>query len=219
MLRVQRRPALGVEAASGELRHRHRMKERTRRGRADLLRLLPREPREDAQRVHVRMLALARPHADGRETLEQLDVVEAFLHGVREVLELQVFIEVDEILALRMRHDRPRMRWRFRLRRRRDRSGAARFGTRPAVERGQHAGAAAILQLAVEGEDAVHASAGKHARRATGPARTARSACHSASACRPDGAGSQRAPNRRSSTACRREFPSCVAWAPGRRRP
>jgi len=55
--------------------------------------------RQDAQRIHVRMLALAGAHADGREALEQLDVVEAFLHRILEILELQVFVELDEILA------------------------------------------------------------------------------------------------------------------------
>ena len=56
--------------------------------------------------MHVGVLALARAHADSGVALQQLDVVEALLHGIEEVLELQVLIEVDEVLAARMRKDR-----------------------------------------------------------------------------------------------------------------
>ena len=84
----------------------NRMEERPRGGGAECLPTGWRaNPRQDAHCVHVRVLALRRPHADGGVALEQLDAVEAFLHRVDEVLELQVLVEVDEVLALRMLDD------------------------------------------------------------------------------------------------------------------
>ena len=50
------------------------------------------------------MLALAWPDANGGEALEQLDVVESLLHRIFEVLQLQVFIELDKIFALSLIH-------------------------------------------------------------------------------------------------------------------
>src|SRR5882724_13222962 len=55
------------------------------------------------------MLALARTHADSGIALEQLDVVEPLLHCVDEVLQLKIFVEVDEIFSLRMIENRIRM--------------------------------------------------------------------------------------------------------------
>ena len=53
------------------------------------------------------MAALARPHADRRETLEQLDIVIAFGDRVEDVGGLQILVEIDEILAVGMGEDRP----------------------------------------------------------------------------------------------------------------
>jgi hypothetical protein len=83
------------------------MVEGARGGGADLLGLLAGEAGQDAQPVHVGVLALAGAHAVGGEALEQLDVVEALLHGVAEILELQVFVEIDEVLAGRVIDDGP----------------------------------------------------------------------------------------------------------------
>jgi len=44
-------------------------------------------------------LALTRAHADGRVTLERLDVVEALGDGLVDVLDGDVFAEADEALA------------------------------------------------------------------------------------------------------------------------
>ena len=53
------------------------------------------------------MAALRGAHADGGEALDQLHVAVAVAGGVDDVTHLQVFVEVDEILAFRVREDRP----------------------------------------------------------------------------------------------------------------
>ena len=60
-------------------------------------------------RVEIGMFALRRTHAHGAEALQQLDTVKTFLRGVFEIFDLQIFVEVDEILALRMIDDSKRM--------------------------------------------------------------------------------------------------------------
>ncbi|MNZ40296.1 hypothetical protein D3C78_578090 [compost metagenome] len=54
-----------------------------------------------------RVAALRRAHADGGEALDQLHVAVAVAGGVDDVAHLQVLVEVDEILAVRVREDRP----------------------------------------------------------------------------------------------------------------
>src|SRR5882757_6959000 len=78
------------------------MEHRPCRGRSKTLDGLAPHARKDPQRVHVGVLALARPHADGREAFEQLAAVEAFLAGVLQVPQLEVFVEVHEFLAERV---------------------------------------------------------------------------------------------------------------------
>src|SRR5713101_5439915 len=98
------------------------MEHRPGRGWPELLDRLPPYFCEDPQRIHVGMLALARSHADSREALEQLTAVEAFLTGVLQIPQLEVFIEVDELLAAGMRENRVWMR--------RTLAGSNRFATR-----------------------------------------------------------------------------------------
>src|SRR5262245_8478495 len=102
-----------MEAAARQLPHRHRLMKRPRGRRARLVDRLAVEPGQDAHRVHVRKLALAGPHADGRVALEQLDVVVAFLVRVDEVGQVQVLVEIDEILLLGVIEDRIRVTWRW----------------------------------------------------------------------------------------------------------
>jgi hypothetical protein len=141
------------------MRQRHRVEEWPRGGGADLLRRLAGQAGEDAQRRHVRMLALARAHADGREALQQLDVVVALLHGVFEVLQLQVFVEIDEILAIRMGDDGPGVRRGFGFRRHVAASALAEAGMR----RGVAAGAPAIGHARLHAVGAIHPATGEHA--------------------------------------------------------
>ncbi|MNR54396.1 hypothetical protein D3C85_1745690 [compost metagenome] len=53
------------------------------------------------------MATLGRAHADRGETLDQLDVAVTDLGGVDDIAHLQVFIEVDEVLAFGMRKNGP----------------------------------------------------------------------------------------------------------------
>jgi len=59
---------------------------------------LPGQARQHPQAVHVRVLALARAHPEGRVALQQLDAVEALLRGVFQILQLQVLVEVTKFL-------------------------------------------------------------------------------------------------------------------------
>ena len=107
------------------------------------------------------MLALAGAHAVGGVALHQLDVVVALLRRVVKILELQVFVEVDKVLALRMGHDGPGV------------AGAAcRFGhlrhslwaRKAAMGCGQQAGTLAVQRLGRAVIHAVDAAAGKDPR-------------------------------------------------------
>ncbi len=86
------------------------MEHRSRRRGADRFDRLFTQLREEAHGVQIRMLALARAHAHRGIALQQLAAVESFLEGIGEVAELEVFVEVDELLALRMREHRIGMR-------------------------------------------------------------------------------------------------------------
>jgi len=44
------------------------------------------------------MLALARTHADRRIAFHQLGRIEALLHGIGQILHLNIFVESHEIL-------------------------------------------------------------------------------------------------------------------------
>ena len=55
------------------------------------------------------MLPLAGPHSKSGVALEQLDAVKTFLDGVLEILELQILIEIDKILASWMGKDGKRV--------------------------------------------------------------------------------------------------------------
>src|SRR6185503_5685315 len=105
---MQWRKPVGMKAATCQVRHRHRMEERARRGTADFSRRRVLQFRQDAYRIHVRELALARPHAHGGIALEQLDIVEALLRRISKILKLQVYIEINEVLSARMVENRIR---------------------------------------------------------------------------------------------------------------
>ena len=79
---------LGVEAAPGQMRYRHRMKEGPRSGGADLDRRFTGDARQHPQRRHIGMLALAGAHAVGGVALHELDVVVALLRRVIKIFEL-----------------------------------------------------------------------------------------------------------------------------------
>ncbi len=54
-----------------------------------------------------RVAALRRTHADRGVAFHQLDIAVADARGVDDVTYLQIFVEIDEILALGVREDRP----------------------------------------------------------------------------------------------------------------
>ncbi len=54
------------------------------------------------QRIHIGMFSLARPHANCGESLQQFNVVKAFLDSIREVLILQIFIKINKVFACGM---------------------------------------------------------------------------------------------------------------------
>ncbi len=60
--------------------------------------------------IHVRVLALRRSHAHRAVALQELARIEPLLSGILQVLDLQVFIEVDEILGRGMIDDGKGMR-------------------------------------------------------------------------------------------------------------
>ena len=61
---------------------------------------------------------LGRPHAHGGVALDQLHISIADLRGVDDIAHLQIFVEVDEVLAFGVRENRPwEIDWRFRLQR------------------------------------------------------------------------------------------------------
>ena len=73
-----------------------------RRGDADLVNRAAGGSGDQARRGKRRMAALARPHAHGREALDELDFVVAFGDRVEDVLDLQVLVEIDEVHAPRV---------------------------------------------------------------------------------------------------------------------
>ena len=156
---LQRRRAIRAEAAPGEHAHRHRVVERPRGGGSDGAARLATDLREDADGIHVGVLALGRPHADGGVALEQLDVVEALLRRVEEILELQILVEVDEVLPLRMINDRIGMARAPAVADRRLTGG--RGAAREPVER-RGSGLAPVLDLVRGRVDAVDPARGKH---------------------------------------------------------
>jgi hypothetical protein len=135
------------------------MVEGARGGGADLLGLLAGEAGQDAQPVHVGVLALAGAHAVGGEALEQLDVVEALLHGVAEILELQVFVEIDEVLAGRVIDDGPGVAGALHFGRQGFADGLAEAGRRGGVA----AGAGAVGHAPGQLMHAIDAATGEHA--------------------------------------------------------
>ena len=105
-----------LEGAARELSELLRHQRRAERRRADVLHGLAGCARHDANGVEVGVAALARPEAFGGIAFDQLNVVVAVLHGVDDVLGLQVFVEVDEVLAALGGKDRIGMRDRARER-------------------------------------------------------------------------------------------------------
>ena len=67
---------------------------------------LPVTRANDADGVEVGVAALAGPEAGGRVALDELNVVVAILDRVDDVLDCQVLVEVDEVLALAALEDR-----------------------------------------------------------------------------------------------------------------
>ena len=107
---MHRGPAHRIEAAAGQNTEAFAGKRRPRRRGADLRLGPPERARGEADRVGRRVPALRRPHAGGGIALDQLNVLEARGDAVLDVGDRQVFVEIDEVLALAMRIDRPWMR-------------------------------------------------------------------------------------------------------------
>src|SRR4051812_44141833 len=105
MLTVKRSLTMRMKAAARQMCEGHGMKHGARSRRADRRHGFVTQPREDAHRIQVRVLALARAHANRRIAFQQLTAVEAFLERVSEIDDLKVFVEIDELLAARMRED------------------------------------------------------------------------------------------------------------------
>jgi hypothetical protein len=111
------------------------------------------------------VLALARPHPQSGEAIDERDAVEPFLDGVLYVLELHVLVEVHERHALRVVVDRVGVAGR--------RSGVpgylrpGRFAL-PDVAGGQESGALAVAYLVLGPVDAVDAAGGEDPFREVG---------------------------------------------------
>src|SRR5207245_1829962 len=61
---------------------------------------------KNPKHVQVRVLPLRRTHAERGIALEQFEVVESFLNRVLDILELNVFVQIEEVLPFKMREDR-----------------------------------------------------------------------------------------------------------------
>src|SRR5262245_34937504 len=120
------------------------------------------DPAENAQRVPVGMLPLARPHADRGEALQQLAAVEALLTGIHEILYGEIFVEVDEFPATRMREDRMRV---IRALDERLSHTRGRLAAEAETGCGLITGRTPIGEPLIEPVHAVHLAAGIHPRR------------------------------------------------------
>src|SRR5579871_2536653 len=102
---MQRREAAGVKAPPGKVAQGDGMVERPGRRGSCLGHGTAPDPRQNADRVSVGGLALARPHAVGGVALHQLGAVEALLRRVDEVLVLDVLVQIHEALLGRVWED------------------------------------------------------------------------------------------------------------------
>ena len=106
---VQRRAPLQHLVMARKHAERLRADRRTRGGDADFGYRPVGRLGDDPCRRQRRMAALARPHADRGEALDQLDLAIAILDGVVQILDLQILVEIDEVAAFRIGHDRLHM--------------------------------------------------------------------------------------------------------------
>ena len=107
---MHRRAPLGLEDAAGHVPEFLRDEGRALRGDGRGRKIAAHHLRQNAHGGDRRMLALRRPHADGGVALQEFDVVIPVGSAVQEILHLQVLVEIDEVLALSVRKDRPWMR-------------------------------------------------------------------------------------------------------------
>ena len=111
------------------------------------------------------MLALARPHPQGSEAIDEREAIEPFLDGVLYVLELHILVEVHERHALRMVVDRVGVAGR------RFRMPGHLIPGRPALPDmagGHEPGVLAVAYLVRDPVDAVDASGGEDSVREPG---------------------------------------------------
>jgi len=101
-LRIDRSAALDVEAAARQKLHGNGVVHGTGGCQAQLLDAEASRARQDAQRVHVRVLALRGSHSDRAVALEQFARIKPLLRRVLQILDLQVLVVIDEVLGARM---------------------------------------------------------------------------------------------------------------------
>ena len=101
--------SLGLEAAAGQDAELLAAERRPRGGDADLGDTAVGFLGDKAGGGERRVATLGRAHADRGEALDQLELAIAVGDRVDDVLDLQVLVEVDEVLAVFMGEDRPGM--------------------------------------------------------------------------------------------------------------
>src|ERR1700738_3275986 len=82
---------------------------RARRCAADLLFTQPARERGEANGIHGRMPSLRRSHAGRGITFEQLNMVETGRDGIPDILDGEILVEIDELLAPWVEAKRQRM--------------------------------------------------------------------------------------------------------------
>ncbi|MNF90167.1 hypothetical protein D3C84_727220 [compost metagenome] len=96
-----------VERATGDMRQLFGHERRTRGGDAGFADVALGRPGHQPRGRQRRVATLGRAHAHGGVALDQLHVAIADAGGVDDIGHLQVFVEVDEVLALGVGEDRP----------------------------------------------------------------------------------------------------------------
>ena len=161
MPRIDGRAPLDIETATRQHFHWHRVIRGPCGGETQLLDAQVALASEHPQSVHVGVFALRGTHADRSEALQQFARIEPLLHGVLQILDLQVLVEVDEILGSRVIDDRKRVRWASACARHLHEARCAEAGMRG----GLRTGAPAVLTASIEVVNTVQAPGGKHTRR------------------------------------------------------
>ena len=95
-----------TEDPASQVTQRNRVYERPGGGHLQRFQVLVCEAAKNPKHVQVRVLALRRSHAERGIALQQFEVVESFLNGVLDVFELNVFVQIEEVLAFRVRENR-----------------------------------------------------------------------------------------------------------------